>query len=769
MSFTTLLIAAVAVVAIAVVVLRDSADDPTPPVEPETATKPAAQPASQPSSRPSDQPESTRKMVALLEKTESGYIDRFHYANVERVAYLRRVDPGPDPKSQLQLQISLATESLLAGYADEAVQQFEALADLVKQGDPRIDASFANWVELNLAVAHLRKGEQDNCIARHTIDSCLFPITGKGVHVDQRGSRGAIAIYLARLQRDPADYMSMWLLNIAYQTVGEYPDRVPKKWLLPPSAFASGQAFPRYYDVAPELGVAAVGLAGGSNLEDFNRDGFLDIIAASDSVRGQVRFFVNNGDGTFSDRTEAAGLIGLTRGLTTYHADFDNDGYDDVLMLRGGWTGIDGQEDWPNSLLKNNGDGTFTDVTEQAGLLSFHPTQAAVFADFDNDGWLDLYIGNETGDDRGHVKPEHRNHPAELYRNNGDGTFTDIAKSAGVEAGGYIKGVNAGDFDNDGWMDLYVSRMGSPNTLFRNLGVSQGGLRFQDVTSKANVSEPLDSFPLWFWDIDNDGWLDLLVLAYRASVAEHAREALGLPFKGMRPKLYRNKRNGTFEDVTKAWGLETLMLAMGANFGDLDTDGYPDFYVGTGSPNFTSLVPNRMFRNDAGKRFVDVTVAGGFGHLQKGHGISFGDVDNDGDQDIYEVMGGAYAGDTFQNALYANPGHGHHWLKLHLRGTKANRSAIGARIHVRVRTPNGRRSIYWTVSTGGSFGANPLMAHVGLGDATGIETVHVRWPGTKDEVAIDGLEMDHRYELVQGGLPKVVAERSFQMPKPGSK
>ena len=176
---------------------------------------------------------------------------------------------------------------------------------------------------------------------------------------------------------------------------------------------------------------------------------------------------------------------------------------------------------------------------------------------------------------------------------------------------------------------------------------------------------------------------------------------------------------------------------MGANFGDLDNDGWLDFYLGTGDPSLSTLIPNRMFRNADGKFFQDVTTSGGFGHIQKGHGISFADFDNDGDQDIYEVMGGAYAGDNYRNVLFLNPGHGNHWITLKLEGIRSNRAAMGARIRVTVQTAQGERSIYKTVSTGGSFGASPLRQEIGLGQAKAIRSVEIFWPTHRENTNFD--------------------------------
>jgi hypothetical protein len=188
---------------------------------------------------------------------------------------------------------------------------------------------------------------------------------------------------------------------------------------------------------------------------------------------------------------------------------------------------------------------------------------------------------------------------------------------------------------------------------------------------------------------------------------------------------------------------------MGCNFGDLDNDGWLDFYVGTGDPDLGTLIPNRMFRNDGGKRFQDVTTAGGFGHLQKGHAIVFADLDNDGDQDIYESMGGAFSGDNARSTFFENPGTTNHWIGLKLEGVQSNRAAIGARIRIKVQTPHGERSIYKTVNSGGSFGANPLRQQIGVGAAPVVD-VEIIWPVTGKTQAFHALPTDRVYKVREG-------------------
>jgi hypothetical protein len=217
---------------------------------------------------------------------------------------------------------------------------------------------------------------------------------------------------------------------------------------------------------------------------------------------------------------------------------------------------------------------------------------------------------------------------------------------------------------------------------------------------------------------------------------------MGKPHSSEVPRLYRNLGNGTFSDVTRQARLDRAILTMGANFGDLDNDGFLDIYLGTGGPDLRLLLPNRMFRNAGGKTFEDVTTSGGFGHLQKGHGIAFGDIDADGDQDIYAVMGGWYTADGFRNALFENPGHGNRWITLRLRGTRTNRLALGARIKLTLAEPSGPRVVHAVVGTGGSFGSSSIQQEIGLGRAERIESIEVTWPvsGKRQVLANPGLD-----------------------------
>jgi hypothetical protein len=695
-------------------------------------------------------------MAALLAKiTREADPLKNPFRNAEQVALLRAaLAQATDPQQVIQTRMKLAWQLLDSGEPDGALKEYDIVKQAMVDGKVPLEQQMEpEWLTFQ-AICYLRMGELENCCANHNADSCMFPIKGKGVHTLQRGSRGAVEVLTELLGKYPGDLRARWLLNIAYMTLGEYPGKVPAAWLLDPKLFASD------YDIKafPDIAASVV-------LEDFDNDGLLDLMVSSWGVNSQLRLFRNNGDGSFTERTEEAGLLGLTGGLNMIHCDYNNDGFMDVLVLRGAWLGTEGK--YPCSLLRNNGDFTFTDVTEEAGLLRFHPTQTAVWFDYNNDGWLDLFIANESKDPAGDPNP------CELFRNNADGTFTECAAEHGVNLVGFFKGVVSADYNNDGRPDLFLSRLDGQKILFRNDGPAgadtsaRAPWKFTDVAAAAGVTEPPSTFTCWFFDYNNDGWPDILLNGYAIEdVGDIAADYLGLPYSGQRAKLYRNNGDGTFTDASKECGVDKLLLTMGANFGDLDNDGWLDFYVGTGNPDLSVLVPNRMFRNDGGRRFQDVTTSGGFGQLQKGHAVAFGDINNSGTQDIYSVVGGAVESDHAHNQLFRNPGHGNNWLKLKLEGVRTNRAAIGARVKVVVQDGEGERAIHRTVGTGGSFGSTTLRQEIGVGRATVVKRVEIFWPVTGLTQVVTGLEVNNLYHVREGTDPaKRVELRSFRWPE----
>lgn len=644
-----------------------------------------------------------------------------------------------------RIRFELGQEELRLANEEKAIEHFEWCNENVAHMDdsPMKVRDIQGQILFELAVAYLRLGETENCCLRNNPDSCILPIEGAGIHKNRRGSEGAIKALMSSLEIMPPEtelhWKAVWLLNIAHMTLGDYPEKVPAKYLIPPTAFESKEPFKKFVNVAQKLKLDSFSMCGGVIIDDFDGDNYLDLIVSPWEPDGQLRSFRNDQNGTFSEQTISSGLEKLPGGLNLIQADYDNDGDMDVLVLRGAWLGSKGRH--PNSLLRNDGNGKFEDVTFEVGMDRHYPTQTAAWADYDNDGDLDLFIGNEFNRELEKAKV-----PCQLYRNEGNGKFKDVAKQAGVANYGFAKGCVWGDFNNDRYPDLFVSNLHESNRLYRN---NQDGT-FTDIAKEAGVEKPVESFPAWFWDFDNDGSLDLFVAAYSATIADMALFHLGKPPKSEPSALFRGDGKGKFKNVTREFGLKRPDATMGANFGDIDNDGFLDFYLGTGYPDYASVMPSVMYRNKDGKGFADITTDGGFGHLQKGHAVAFADFDNDGDQDVFEQMGGAFPGDRFNDALYENPGLGNHWITVRLTGTKSNRSGVGARICAVVVEGDVARKFYRFVSSGGSFGASPIRQTVGLGKAERLERLEVYWPTSDTTQVFTDVEFDRHYEVVEG-------------------
>ncbi len=702
----------------------------------------------------------TARMVDRLDAlarsaSVTGCADAFRASIDERVSRFAGSTPLADEARQ---RLRLGLDLIKVGRPEQAAAELDRATQAASR-DGLTDHAFVRELDLARVTAWLRLGEVENCVECCNGSSCLAPIAAAGVHTKRRGSERAYQELLHHLADEPTDADSVWLVNLVAMTLGTWPDGVPPAWRLASASFESEYSLPRFENVAAACGVTTSDLAGGAIAEDLDGDGRLDLLLSSQGFRDPLRLYRNEGNGRFTERSHEAGLDGLIGGLNLLHADYDNDGDVDVLVLRGAWLKDDGK--LPNSLLRNRGDGTFDDVTEQAGMLSFHPTQNAVWSDFDGDGWLDLFVGNETtsaGD------PQR----CELWWNDREGGFQDVAETVGVDLAVFAKGSCSADYDDDGRPDLYVSCREPHNFLFRNVKCDDApGFRFVDVTAEAGVARPEKSFACWFFDYDQDGRLDLFAApnsGFGNTPDDIGRFMFGQPTSSDRPALYRNEGHGRFRDVAPELGLDRAILVMGANYGDLDNDGWEDIYLGTGNPSFRALLPNRMFRNDGARRFQDVTTAGGFGHLQKGHGIAFADFDDDGDQDVCADFGGIFPGDDFPSALFENPTQGAHWITLHLRGVRANHCAIGARLKVELETPAGPRTLHRLAGTGGSFGGSSLRQEIGLGDATAIRSIEIRWPGSGTMQRFTDVPFDRAWRVTEGEVALApIALRPFHL------
>jgi hypothetical protein len=650
-------------------------------------------------------------------------------ARIVQALQLELASPTGPGRSRTQLQI---TQAAVLNYDGQPGRAYEVLgvARAEAETDPRAAREWLYTVIYYQGVTALRRGETENCVLCRGETSCIIPIAPAAYHIHPAGSRQAIHHFMEYLKQFPDDLEVRWLLNVAHMTIGEHPERVDPKYLILLDRFRNSEFdIGRFRDVGDLLGVNRLNHAGGAILEDFDGDGLFDLVVTSADPTQPMAFYRNRGDGTFEDRTEAAKLADQLGGLNCVQADFNNDGRPDIFVPRGAWL----KYPMRPSLLRNNGDGTFSDVTAAAGLLDPVNAITAQWADYDNDGWLDLFVCNETG-------------PNRLYHNRGDGTFEEVAGKAGVRGGdgGGWKGVAWIDYDNDGYPDLFLDNLLGTAVLFRN---NRDGT-FTDVTAAMGIDGPRKGFSCWAWDYDNDGWLDIFATSYDRSVEDVVKGLLGQPHGRATNKLYRNLQGKGFRDVTKEAGLDMVFATMGSNFGDLDNDGYLDFYLGTGDPQLSTLVPNRMFKNVAGMRFAEVTGTTGTGHLQKGHGVAFGDWDRNGTQDVFIQTGGFTPGDRYHNVLFQNPGQGNNWLSVKLVGKKTNRGAVGARIKVVTAGPE-PQTVYRHVSSGSSFGANPLEQHIGLGKADRVAVLEIHWPTSGTTQVFKDLPANRAIEITE--------------------
>ncbi len=469
---------------------------------------------------------------------------------------------------------------------------------------------------------------------------------------------------------------------------------------------------------------------------DYDNDGWMDIFLLSgtqltgDPPGATNRLYKNNRDGTFTDVTEKAGLraVGWASGVSI--GDYNNDGFDDIFCTYFG----------QNRLYRNNGDGTFLDVTKGAGLWNDQPRWGAgsSFLDYNRDGHLDLFVSNYV-----RFSFEHAPVPGEnlncswkgvavecgprglptgrhsLYRNNGDGTFTDVSKESGIANAteSYGMTVVAADLDEDGWTDIFVACDSTPSLLFMNNhdgtfreeGILRGVALSDDGMEQAGMGVGVG-------DYDLDGHLDLLKTHF-------ADDANG---------LYHNDGKGNFDDVTRQTRLavETRYICWGAGIVDLDNDGYPDLFLVSGNvypeverklPQYPNKTPRALFRNLGNGTFEELGEQAGPGITEPhcSRGCAFGDFDNDGDLDIL-VVNLNEPPSLLRNDLRGKQ----NWIKVKLEGVKSNRSAIGARVLVRYGSKVQAQAV---LSQSSFYSCNDPRLHFGLGSKTSAD-IEVYWP-----------------------------------------
>ena len=643
---------------------------------------------------------------------------------------LDRALPPPGKSDSQRLGILLSQVNVLnfQGESHRAYELLEQTRSWLEKDDILAELGLYTVIYYQGVVA-LRRGETENCVMCRGESSCILPIVPAAVHTNPEGSRLAIKHFTEYLDQFPDDLAVRWLLNLAHMTLGEYPSKVDPRFLLSIDRYKKSEFdIGKFRDIGHLVGVNRFNMAGGAVLEDFDNDGRLDLATTTFDPVEPMRYYRNSGDGRFEDRTQSAGLLAQLGGKNLVQTDYNNDGRMDLFISRGAWLLLP----MPQSLLRNDGNGTFSDVTKEAGLDTPINSTSSRWADYDNDGWLDVFILGEKQSNT-------------LYHNRGDGRFEEVSARAGVrQTPLFCKGANWIDYDNDDYPDLFVNNLQGDARLYHN---NRDGT-FTDVTRSMGIDGPREGFSCWAWDYDNDGWLDIFATCYHFTLAGAVKGLIGQPNDRPSNRLFRNVNGKRFEDRTKEAGLDLVFGTMGSNFGDLDNDGYLDFYLGTGATDLASLVPNRMFKNVAGRRFAEITASAGTGNLQKGHGVSFGDWDRDGDLDVFIEMGGAIPGDRYHDILFQNPGQGNHWLTVKLVGKKTNRAAIGARIKV-VTAGDKPLTVHRHVSSGSSWGANPLEQHIGLGKAGKVAQIEIHWPTSRTTQVFRDIDADQAIEVTE--------------------
>ena len=521
-----------------------------------------------------------------------------------------------------------------------------------------------------------------------------------------------------------SNLIDQWLLKLALDAMGPEAPKLPAEVVFPSAAVPDTKGMLiEFKDIAKEVGLNRFDGNGTVAWGDIDGDGDQDVLLAGS---GTFMAAYRNTGGRFTEVTAEVGLAKVPSGYSLNLIDYDNDGKLDLYISLNGWNGP-----MPNRLFRNSG-GRFVDVSKASRADDPGDGFVSVWGDLDNDGLLDLVIANGVLKD-GSVP--------QIYRNRGDGTFANVTQDAGIREPSHYGAIGAalGDYDRDGDLDIFVNGLNnSPNRLYRN----DGGWKFTEVAQRAGVLQPAhNGFVCFLQDFTNDAFPDVLTvsLAPWDTVVQSLTRMFTVPGRAaVHPdasRLFRNNRNGTFTDVTWESRLYYPMGSMGAGVADVDNDGYLDIYVGTGDPQLSRLEPNRLFRAQGDGTFTDVTAVAGLAKPgNKGHGVAFVDIDDDGDLDVYAQLGGHYQGDHAENAFYRNlKGNSNHWFEIELEGVKSNRFAVGAQVTAKA----GPLTVYREVKGSEGFGAtSPYRVHLGLGSRAVLDSLEVRWPsGTKHTFA----------------------------------
>jgi hypothetical protein len=548
--------------------------------------------------------------------------------------------------------ILLTQKAIFFQYEGEPQRAYDVLTEARSglDGDPVTARDSLYTLIYFQGVTALRRGETENCVMCRGESSCILPIAPAARHTNPTGSRLAIRHFTEYLDRFPEDLAVRWLLNLAHMTLGEYPDGVDPRYLISLDHFNHSEFdIGKFRDIGHLTKVDRFNEAGGAVMDDFDGDGLLDLATTNFDPSSPMALYRNTGDGTFKECTEAAGLTRQLGGKNLVQTDFNNDGRLDLFISRGAWL----KSPIRQSLLKNNGDGSFSDVTERAGLLCPTNSTYSGWADYDNDGWLDVLIIRERetnrlfrnrrdgtfedvsqkagieGDSAGYCKGanwidyDNDDYPdlfvdylkgdARLYHNNRNGTFSDVTKAMGVDGTRYGFSCWAWDYDNDGWLDIFATSfdfsvedavkglIGQPharqsNKLFHNTR----GTRFEDRAKAAGLDMVFVTMGSNFGDFDNDGFLDMYLGTGDPDTATLVPN-----------RMLKNVAGSRFAEITASAGTGNLQKGHGVSFADWDRDGDVDIFIELGGAFPGDRYHNILFQNPGqGNHWLTVKLVG---------------------------------------------------------------------------------------------------------------------------------------------------------------
>jgi hypothetical protein len=531
----------------------------------------------------------------------------------------------------------------------------------------------------------------------------------------------------------PDDIRYRWMLRTLTLQSGQPETTIPKEFRL--KTLPASPAKFQFRDVTHASGAGRLALGRGAAWGDFDNDGREDILVGAE--RAPFCLFRNLGGGIFEDVSDKMGLIDPV-GLGCYASqfvDYDNDGFEDIFLSGNGWGG-----GGRLFLFHNEAGKRFVDVTESSGLAGPVNAFGSSWADYDNDGRADLAVAT------GIIDPEGGDR-IRLYHNEGNGRFREVGEHAGLTRKARWISLTWGDYDGDGRQDLLATSYDAGPFLFRNLGNG----KFSDATVEAGIRTQTTAYTPAFFDFDNDGNLDLFVCTYPGgdltvkTMIEAKLKSTAAP-PADRQLLFRNNGDGTFCNVTEEVGITGWYGGMSTQVGDFDNDGFDEITIGTGNPELDWAEPKPLFHNDGEGHFTDVAQSAGLVHFGMLHGTTLADYDDSGNLSLFGSFGGFYWGSRETSRLYCNLGSGYNSLEIRLIGTRSNRDAIGARVSALT----GKRRIFKWVNGGNGFGCNnSRVVHLGLAHEKQVKELQIEWPSGLCQ-SFQNIPAGHRIEIIEG-------------------